>query len=158
MEFTPERIQKCSSISVNGTVEKVFPLFGPVREKEWAEGWDPEILYSTTKLAEEHMIFRTKAHNQHEEFYTWVITQFDPKLHKIEYTVSTPNRIWFITVSCESDGKETRAKICYTFTGLNETGNQLNRDALEKMFVNNLKDWEEAINYYLKHNELLIHH
>jgi hypothetical protein len=158
MEFKPERIQKCSSISVNGTVEKIFPLFGPIREKEWAEGWDPEILYSTTNIAEAHMMFRTKSHYRQEEFYYWVITQFDPMLFKIEYTVSTPNRIWFITISCEPDGAITRARICYTFTGLNETGNQLNRDALEKMFADNLRDWEEAINYYLKHGKIQTQH
>jgi hypothetical protein len=125
MEFKPERIQKCATLSVEGTIEKVFPLFGPIREKEWTKGWDPEILYSATNIVEEHMIFRTKARYPQEEFYTWVVTQFDPERHKIEYTVSTPNRIWFITVSCEPNGSMTHAQVCYTFIGLNETGDQL---------------------------------
>jgi hypothetical protein len=157
MEFKPERIQQCESIEVNGTLSQVFPLFGPVREKEWAEGWDPEIIFSTAGSVEEHMIFRTKAHHPQEDFYTWVITQFDPQKYFIEYTVSTHNRIWFIRVYCEAKGSLTNAHICYTYTGLNDLGNQLNRESLEKMFSYKLTDWEEAINHYLKHGKLLTH-
>lgn len=153
--FTAERISKCSTILLNGSMEKVFPLFGPVLEKEWAYGWNPEIIYSVFGEVEEHMIFRTKAHHAPEDFYTWVITQYDPDQHHIEYTVSTPNRIWFIGVQCKASDGKTIATVCYTYTGLNETGNQLNRAALEKMFADDLKDWEEALNYYLANGKIL---
>jgi hypothetical protein len=155
-EFTSERIHKCATIEIAGTIDKVFPLFGPVREKEWAFGWEPEIIYSTTNLVEEHMIFRTKASHTAEEFYQWVITQFQPSAYQIEYTVSTPNRIWFIRVACASAGSHTQATICYSYTGLNALGNQLNREALNKMYVHDLTDWEKAINHYLKHGTQLI--
>lgn len=152
---TAERISRCAVITLNGTIEQVFPLFGPVKEKEWAEGWDPEIIYSESGLVEEHMIFRTKAHHPSESHYTWAITQYDPDRHHIEYTVSTVNRIWFIRVVCKRDASKTTAEVCYTYTGLNETGNDLNRKALEKMYAHDLKDWEKAINYYLQYGKQL---
>jgi hypothetical protein len=84
-----------------------------------------------------------------------VITQFDPDEYRIEYTVSTPNRVWFIRVQCEAEKSKTNVSVTYTYTGLNEEGNHLNRIALEKMYADNLQDWRQAINYYLKHGKRL---
>jgi hypothetical protein len=152
--FKPERISKTASFIVDGTIENVFPLFGPIREKEWAEGWEPEIIFSTNNLVEDHMIFRTKVSSD-EKFYTWVITQFDSDNHSVEYTVSTKNRIWFIRVQCEPCGESTKATVTYTYTGLNPEGNELNRNALAKMYFDDLKDWQEAINYYIHNGKML---
>lgn len=147
--FKAERVQKSASFVVNTSIEKAFPLFGPVREKEWAAGWEPQIIYSINPEVEEHMIFKTTAKHHGESEYTWVLTQFRPKEFFLEYTVSTSGRVWFITVKCERDGEKTHVTVTYQYTGLNEEGNQMNRSALEKMYAHNLKDWEEAINYYL---------
>jgi hypothetical protein len=157
MKITPERIQQCAVISLNGTLDKVFPLFGPIREKEWAEGWNPEIIYSNDQLVEEHMIFRTHGHGS-GEYYTWVVSQFNPERHQIEYTVSTSDRVWFIRVECVPDASRTKARICYTYTGITAAGNERNREALKNMYAHDLKDWEEAINYYLQHHKILTKH
>jgi hypothetical protein len=149
MKTTPGRISKCAVITLDGAIEKVFPLFGPVMEKAWAEDWNPEIIYPKSGVVEEHMVFRTKAHHPSEAFYTWVITQYNPERYQIEYTVSTVNRVWFIRVTCKPTASKTMAEICYTYTGLTESGDDLNRHALAKMYAKDLKDWEEAINYYL---------
>jgi hypothetical protein len=158
MDFKPERVSKCASIKLDDSIEKVFPLFGPIREKDWAHGWDPEIIYPASKEVEANMIFRTKARDLSEEYYTWVITQFLPDQYQIEYTVSTPNRIWFIGIECSKRSSKTIAKICYTYTSLTPRGTELNRDALKRMYVEDLKDWQHAINYYLKNGRLLEHH
>lgn len=122
---------------------------------EWAAGWTPEIIYGHPALVEEHMIFQTRG-NEEEGKYTWTVSQFDPEQYRIEYTVSTPNRVWFIQVQCVPLGDKTQSTISYTFTGLTRRGNELNRQALEEMYVDDLKDWEEDINFYLatvKRNE-----
>lgn len=149
-----ERISKTATFTVDTTIEKAFPLFGPVREKEWAEGWNPEIIYGEGEV-ELHMMFRTKSSFKEESSFLWVITQFDPQKYFIEYTVSTPNRVWFIRVQCVAKQSRTEASVTYTYTGLNEKGNELNRIALEKMFAEDLKDWQTAINHYIKHGKLL---
>jgi hypothetical protein len=155
--FKSERISRSASFIVDGKIEDVFPLFGPVREKEWAEGWDPEIIFSTNNLVEEHMIFQTKV-SSGEKVYTWVITQFDPVKYLVEYTASTTNRIWFIRVQCKAAGESTSATVTYTYTGLTPEGNELNRNALGKMYINDLRDWQEAINYYLHNGKMLTSH
>ena len=148
--FRSSQVGRHATITLHDSIDKVFPLFGPVRERDWCDGWDPEILFSTTNLVEEHMIFRTKAKFEQETFYLWVITQYDPEHYRIEYTVSTQDRIWFIRVQCTSHEEMTRATVSYTFISLNVRGEELNRVALKKMFERELEDWAEAINYYLQ--------
>jgi hypothetical protein len=148
------RISRTASFIVNEKIEKVFPLFGPIREMEWAEGWEPEVIFSSGAQVEQHMIFRTKG-SPSEKYYTWVVTQFDPSEFVLEYAVSTLNRIWFINVRCAPANDTTIATVSYTYTSLNEEGEKLNSAALERMFKNDLRDWQEAINYYIANNQML---
>jgi hypothetical protein len=150
-EFKPERISRSATFTANGKIENIFPLFGPIQESEWAAGWEPEILYRSGEdvLVEEHMMFQTIGHAE-EGKYLWVITQYRPEKYLVEYTVSTHERVWFIRVECESAGKNTHVQVSYTYTGLTVEGNRENERALQRMFAHDLKDWEEAINYYLK--------
>lgn len=152
--FEAERLHRSASILIDAPIEKTFPLFGPVREKEWAAGWEPEMLFTNNPLVEEHMIFQTKGH-EGEGKYTWAVTTFQPERHLIEYTVSTIERIWFIRVECASQGEKTSATISYTYTGLTEEGNRKNKSAIERMYKHNLNDWQTAINYYLKTGQQL---
>lgn len=154
--FECERISQEETIQLNGVIDEVFPLFGPIKEMDWAPGWSPEILFTTTGEVEEHMIFKTKEKFEGEGDYIWVVSQFAPKQFFIEYTISTKERIWFVRVQCSAQEGTTIAKVKYTYTGLTNQGNALNRIALGKMFERNLKDWEEAINHYLHTGEKLI--
>jgi hypothetical protein len=148
LKHNAERISKTALIELRASIEKVFPLFGPIRETEWAYGWDPEIIFGNID-PEEHMIFRTKAGYDDEKFYTWIVSQYSLAHHKIEYTVSTTQRIWVITVQCTAHGNGTKAMITYTYTSLTDTGAKRNEESLRNMFACDLKDWEEAINFYL---------
>jgi hypothetical protein len=157
-EFKTERIQRSASFVIHGKIKNVFPLFGPIREKEWAEGWEPEILYcSNDVLVEEHMIFQTKPADEDLK-YRWIITQYQPEKYLIEYTVSTQERVWFIRVGCEDKKENTMVTVTYTYTGLTADGNRKNEQALKRMYSNNLMDWEAAINHYLKTGKQLTNH
>lgn len=151
MSFS-QRISRTACISLKASIEEVFPLFGPLREKEWAFGWAPEVLYPESHRVEEKMIFRTPGVDGD---YVWVISKYDSIQHLVEYTVHTENRIWFITVQCTEEGRQTIASVTYTYTSLNEGAIALNRQALGEMYRHELKDWEEAINHYLATGHLL---
>jgi hypothetical protein len=153
--FKSQRVSRTSVITLQAPLERVFPLFGPVREQEWAAGWEPELLYPASGSVEEHMVFRTRSHHGHEPDCTWTVSRYHPGQAFIEYTVFAPERLWRIAVQCreESGGEATGAVITYTYTGLTENGNAINGRALEKMYHRDLKDWEEAINHYLKTGE-----
>jgi hypothetical protein len=151
-----KRILKTSTITLNAAVETVFPLFGPVKEMDWAEGWQPEIIYSQAENIEAYMVFKTKSHGHGEPEYVWTVSQFDPAEAFIEYTVFTPNRLWRITIKCRASAPQTtQAEITYTYTALTEIGAIINHKALETMYAHNLKDWEVAINSYLQTGQQL---
>ena len=157
--FKSERISRTSVITLTAPLKRVFPLFGPIREKEWAAGWEPRVLYSTTDFVEEHMVFKTRSHHGHEPDSTWTVSKYRSDQAFIEYTVFTSERLWWITIQCREGiaGETTKAEITYTYTGLTEKGNAINEKALETMYRRDLKDWEEAINHYLETGERLEH-
>lgn len=156
--FIAERVSRSASISLNGNIDLVFPLFGAFEERKWADGWQPQLLYPVTEKMAEGTTFQTKAHstNHTEKFYTWTVARFEPLTHLVQYLVMTPNRFWTITVQCKEKNRlQTTADITYSYTGLNEEGNKLNKMALEKMYSENLEDWQRAVNYYLEKGETL---
>jgi len=155
--FQAERVQRTGSFVVHAGIEKSFPLFGPIREKDWAYGWEPTVLLSKDFLVEEHMVFQTNG-SHGDEKYTWTVSKYQPELHLVEYTVFTSERLWFITVSCEEVGDKTEVKVTYTYTGLTDEGNRKNKEAMAKMFADDLKDWEAAINHYLETGQQLTTH
>ena len=157
--FKSVRISKTSIIVLNAPLKQVFPLFGPIKEKGWAAGWEPHVIYAATDL-EEHMIFQTQSHHGQEPDSTWTVSKYHPDQAFIEYTVFAPERIWWIAIECCA-GKAagmTEAKITYTYTGLTERGNTINEKALTTMYRHDLKDWEAAINHYLETGRRLEHH
>jgi hypothetical protein len=153
------RISQTSIIVLRAPLKRVFPLFGPIREMEWAAGWEPQVLYATADL-EERMVFKVQSHHGQEPDSTWTVSKYSPDQAFIEYTVFTPERIWWITIECKAGktGETTEAKITYTYTGLTERGNAINAKALQMMYRHDLKDWETALNHYLETSKRLEHH
>jgi len=153
--FKSEKFSKTATISLNGKIEKVFPLFGAFEERKWAEEWNPTLIYPATETIEEGTTFKTPGHGHNEAQFLWRVTKYDAAAHLVQYLVSSENRDWTITVKCSSlNGDKTRAEITYIFIGLNNTGNMLNEHMLGIIYKHNLKDWEEAINYYLEKGSL----
>jgi hypothetical protein len=145
-----QRIQRNATITIDAPVDSSFPLFGPIREKDWAHGWNPEIIYPQDVLVDKHMIFRTHGglHGSQEP-YTWVVVNYEPEQYFIEYMVSATERLWFITVKCAGAGQKTRVTVTYSYTGFTPAGIGRNAAALEEIFASDLKDWERAINHYI---------
>lgn len=161
-KFEGKRIARSADIIVKGSPNEIFPLFGPIEEKKWAHGWNPEIIYPVGKKVEEKMVFKVVHKYPHfgEEELIWMVSQYLPKKALIEYTVIGNERVWWISVQCKELGNNegTRTTVTYTYTGLTEKGHQTCIKQMHKMFARDLKDWEAAINYYLKTGKTLIHH
>lgn len=138
-----------ATITINGDVKKVFPLFGAYEEKKWAKGWQPAPVYPLTETIEEGATFRTPGHLPGENEYIWRVSKYDNRLHLIQYMVYGPDRCWTITVQCDPAEDRTTATITYSFIALNPTGEEKNRHSLHLLFQHQLKDWEEVINDYL---------
>ena len=154
--FKSKKVSRTATITINGNIQNVFPLFGAFEERKWAEGWNPTLIYSSTEVIEEGTTFKTIGHGDFEKEFLWRVSKYEPEKYLIQYLVSTENRYWTITIKCDSlSGNQTKASITYTFIGINELGNRINSQLLEKMYANHLKDWQEAINYYLETSQIL---
>jgi len=149
--FKAEKISQTASFIVDRKIDEVFPLFGAFEERKWEKSWDPVLIYPEEEIIQEGTTF-TSAGNTEEGRFLWIISKFEPDEHLIQYLVSTKNRFWTITVACRSiSNNQTEATVTYSFTGLNEPGNELNKKALERMYSRNLRDWKEAIDSYFDH-------
>jgi hypothetical protein len=153
--FTAKKVSRTATITINGTMETVFPLFGAFEERKWANGWNPTLIYPATETIEEGTTFKTPSHGHEEKEFLWRVSKYDSNRHMIQYLISTENRYWTITIQCNRlYASQVLAEITYTFIGLNELGNTLNQKAIDRMYENDLKDWEEDINYYLANGKL----
>lgn len=151
--FTPTEVSRERTIFLNDRPEIVFPLFEPLNERNWVDGWEPLVLFPSNGVAREGMIFLTKPRFEDEENYRWVLTHYDTENFRISYHVSAAERLWFIDVTCIPLEEGTAATICYTYIGLTPEAARRNKAALGMMFKDNLKDWEDAINTFLAHRE-----
>jgi len=148
--FKAEQYAKTASITLNGSIEKVFPLFGAIEEKKWAEGWNPVPIFPESGDMQEGLIFQTPDHVHKGAIVTWVVASYDVGHHMVKYIVTAPDRLMFISVYCsEQSANVTKADITYKLTGLSPEGNEISHHLLAKIFENSLKDWETAINNYL---------
>lgn len=150
INFQSEKISRTATITVNAKIGDAFTLFGAFEERKWAEGWNPTLIYPASEIIEEGTTFKTKGQGNSEDEFLWRVSKLDTEDFLIQYLVSTENRYWTITVKCKpTTSNKTQATVTYTYIGLNDLGNQLNKMSLEKMYSRQLLDWQEEINNYL---------
>ncbi|HYG02943.1 MAG TPA: hypothetical protein VD927_10900 [Chryseosolibacter sp.] len=147
-------ISRSASITLQGPINEVFPLFGPIREMVWAEGWQPEVLNGKSDM-EKHIVFKTQSQFEDESCYLWALTSLIPQ-QMVEYTVSARDRVWFITVNCNAiNENQTMATVTYSYCAASEAAVDKNLIAMNRIFAQNLNDWQDAINHFLATGEKL---
>lgn len=129
---------------------EVFPLLCPVREKDWVDGWDYTMIHSKSGLIEQDCVFSTPHHG--EDPTIWFVSHYNKEKYEIEFVRHSPGEeVVKITIFLTDNGNgSTTTSITYQFTALNENKNTWIRERLDTDFVANMKDWETAINHYLK--------
>ena len=102
-----------------GSIQNVFPLLCPVREKDWLDGWDYKMIYSLSGLIEKDCVFTTPHHGDFDT--VWKVTQYDPAKYYIEFLRVTPgDNVVKINIQLEKVGEDqAKAIINYQYTALN---------------------------------------
>ena len=149
---------RTATIVLNGDIAKVFPLFGPIEEKKWARGWDPQIVAGGASLQD--TVF-TYAHDGLTA--TWIVTEWNESEHRVTYAVFVPNeRAMTIRIVCTPERApgqappqappqtKTRATVTYTFTPLSETGKASQKQFEEESFTHRILHWQKAIDHYFE--------
>ena len=133
------------TIVLNGTVAEVTPLFGPVREAEWAPNWSPRFIQPAQGAQREGVVFTTTSDGRDR---LWLLTTYDLRNGRVEYVVMTPAfTASEIKIRVLSDGeRHSRATITYRRSALAPDGNtevaKLDEHWAEQQRIH----WETAIN------------
>ena len=143
---TVEQRAQSFTIGLNGSVADVTPLFGPVREAEWAPGWSPRFVHPAQGEQREGVVFTTTSGDGRDRL--WLLTTYDFRNGRVEYVVITPAfTAAEIKIRVLSDGeRHSRATITYRRSALAPEGNtevaKLDAHWAEQQRIH----WETAIN------------
>lgn len=145
----PTRVTRTRTIRLHAKPEDVFPLFCPVREVEWVEGWDPEVVYSTSGLVEADCIFVTR---EAEERAIWAVIRHDAERFALDLLKVAPEEaVTRIEVRLEAaGGNHTDARIAYTHTALGPRGSAQVERFTEERYGKIMETWRRVLNHYLE--------
>lgn len=143
----PNRATRTHRLRLRDSPEQVFPLFCPVREIEWADGWSPDLVLTSCCVAERDCVFIT-SDKRGSAF--WYITRHEPENWFVEMLKIAPG-----VTACRLNiqlGKEDAgciADVTYTHTSLGPTGDELVAAFTTEHYQKFMQSWEEALNYFL---------
>lgn len=132
---------------------KVFPLLCPVREYEWIEPWQCEMLHSESGTAEKNCVFRTRFPEESSDD-VWVINHYEPDA-RIEFVRVNALRTMCLSITLTDNGDGTTSAINdQLLVGLTEQGNQA-LDGMADCFSFEMRMGEAMLNHYLTTGKLL---
>ncbi len=136
--------------TIEAPPDVVFPLLCPVREAEWLDGWEYEMLYSASGLVEEGAVFATRGVG--EEDTVWVVTRHDPVARIVEFTRFTPrSRVCVLKIAVSPDGvARSHVDVSYTYTAIAPAGQTFLAGWTEQVFLEAVIFWEKSMNHFLK--------
>lgn len=145
--FKPKKIKNSYIQCFQAPPSTVFPLLCPVREYEWIEPWQCEMLHSETGIAEKNCVFRTRMPGETSD-EVWVISHYDPNT-KIEFVRVNELRTMCLSISL-SDNRDgtTHAVSEQLLVGLTELGNK-SLDKIAESFSFEMRMGEVMLNHYL---------
>ena len=130
----------------------VFPLLCPVREAEWARGWDPIHVWSSGGVIEEDCVFTTTG----EPAAVWVVTRLDPSDFFVEMVKVTPGvTACRLTIQLEPDEEGSAARVCYRHTSLGPAGDEFVARFTDSHYASFMREWEQELNHFLSTGQKL---
>jgi hypothetical protein len=147
--FVARTVKLTGSIILDAPIAQVFPLFSPMGEKHWVEGWNPEILFPLNADWVEGMVFRTFSDRQDE---IWTISELDLASHRVVYYRVEPGRLVArVEVVCRAlNDDHTEVTTLYSYVGLSEAGNAHVADWTDAAYRAKMNRWKESIAAYLR--------
>jgi hypothetical protein len=127
--------------------EKVFPLLCPVRETEWADGWLPELVISSSGVAERDCFFITPD-ERGTEF--WYITRHEPEKWFVEMLKILPGMTACgLNIQLSKNGDECFTDVTCTHTSLGPAGDEFVTKFTADYYQKFMQAWEKRLNHFL---------
>ena len=147
-------VERETTVVLDGLPGKVFPLFGPIREADWAQGWSPTIHYRGDARDGEGRAIGVGAVFTHKKGGAnshWLLTTWDEKDGKVGYAVVVPGS-WVCRISIRvraAEAGRSSATVRYEYTGLDADGLALVDEYTSGKHEERIAGWARAINHYL---------
>jgi hypothetical protein len=126
---------------------KVFPLLCPVREIEWADGWQPTLVVSASGLVEPDCVFTTPQGNSQA---IWYVTRHEPERFLVEMLKITPEvTACRVDIRLVPDGEACFADVAYTHTSLGPEGDRFVANFTADYYRQFMQTWENELNDFL---------
>ena len=149
----PNRATHTYRLRLRAWPEKVFPLCCPVRETEWADGWLPELVISSSGVAERDCVFTT---SDKRGTAVWYITRYEPENWFVEMLKIAPGvTACRLNIQLCKEGARCIADVTYTHTSLGPAGDELVAAFTVEHYQKFMQGWEEALNHFLTTGHLL---
>ena len=145
----PVRVKRTYLQTLIAPPEIVFPLLCPVREVEWANGWNPRLVVTGSGFVEPGCVFIVPDKPQES---TWVVTQWDPQAYFVEFIKVIPEfTVGKIEIQLrKGDSAQTLAEVTYSFTALSRQGAEFVEQFTSERYEEFMKEWESELNHFLQ--------
>ena len=127
---------------------RVFPLLCPVRETVWAEGWLPDVVISSSGLAERDCVFITP---EKRSKAIWYITRHEPENWFVEMLKIVPGvTACRLEIQLTPNGDECFANVTYSHTSIGRAGDEFVAKFTADSYQRFMETWEKELNHFLK--------
>ena len=147
--FQAAAVTRTGHLEFDGAIDKVFYMFTPIGERNWAKGWDPEVLFPLDREVAEGMVFITR--DQDGRVLTWTMTRYDAANHTVAYNVVTPDFVVRkLQIRCRLSGAaRIEVEVTDSYVGLSAQGNEFVEHLTEHSYASKMATWKEGIDGYL---------
>jgi hypothetical protein len=116
-------VKHTAGFQIAQPIEILFPLFSAEGEKLWVPGWEYENIMGSSDLHEDY-IFLTKNHDHASTDAIWLVKQYRPASHFVQfYKVEPEDKVGIISVQCIAmDDAQTQVEVTYEYIALSNTG------------------------------------
>ena len=144
---SPVSVVRRYTQTIQAEASKVFPLLCPVREAEWIEGWDPDLVISDSGVAEPDCVFVTPAEPQAA---VWFVTRHDAEAGVVEMIKLIPGlTVCKLNIQLHDQREGCMADITYKLISLAPAGDEAVAAFSEAHYREFMQAWERRINHYL---------
>lgn len=126
------------SFHLDAPPARVFPLFTPLGEKAWAQGWEPQIL---SGRQERGSVFRTVRDGRET---TWIVVDYRPADGRVSYArLAQESNMGLVDVSLSAaPGGGTEVSVRYTLTAINAQEEAFVSEFLEpRRYARMIEEW-----------------
>jgi hypothetical protein len=143
----PNRVAHSYRQRLHAPPSRVFPLLCPVREADWAIGWQPTLVLSHSGAAERDCVFLTREADNEP---IWYVTRYEPSVGFVEMLKITPGvTACRLEIQLHADGEECFADVTYSHTSIGPAGDRFVERFTADYYRDFMQSWERELNHFL---------